>query len=115
MKNTFFFCTLISIFLLSCNKYDVTAVEVSCDGSTPTYDGAISNIINTNCAISGCHPEGTGHIGDYSTYASFEKHRNNGWFEKQVLKKQYMPKGFTLSQDELNTIMCWVENGFPEN
>ena len=106
--------TVLMLLFIACNK-NSDIKETSCDGSTPTFDNEISVIINTSCAISGCHPDADARHGDYSSYEAFEKHRNNGSFEKKVLTKQTMPKGFTLTQEELNLIQCWVDNGFPEN
>ena len=94
----------------SCNKTESPV----CDGSSPTYDDDIKVIIDNNCTS--CHDAGSSD-GDYTTYAAFSAHRSNGKFESSVLIKQDMPQSSnnSLTQDQLNKIQCWVENGFPEN
>ncbi len=100
----------IAILTFSCNKTE-PLVPV-CDGSTPTYDADISLILQQNCMQ--CHDSGASND-DYSTFASLSSVIADGSFEKEVLTDQKMPKNSSLTQDQLNTIKCWVENGYPEN
>ena len=93
---------IISVALLSCKKTQ----KVTCDGSTPTYNSFVKSIVDSKCVS--CH-------GSYSTYQGLSSITTNGEFEKEVLINQSMPEGGSLSQDDLNKLQCWVENGFPEN
>lgn len=95
---------LIVISLVACKKSQ--KVTVNCDGSTPTYNSYVKGIVNSNCTS--CHSS-------YSTYAGLSAITSNGKFEKEVLINQTMPDGGSLTQDELNKLQCWVNNGFPEN
>lgn len=92
------------VTLAACKKNQ--KVSVSCDGSTPTYNSYVKGIINSNCI--NCHS-------GYSTYSGLSTITSNGKFEKEVLVNQTMPDGGSLTQDELNKLQCWVNNGFPEN
>lgn len=85
-----------------------------CDGSTPTYDGEVKTLIDANCTSSGCHGFSSSR-GDYTTYAGIEADLNNGKFEREVLKNQSMPQDGSLTQAEINTVQCWLDNGFAEN
>ena len=104
------------LLVLSSCKDD--RLEPECDGSSPTYDGQIQSIIQQNCNASSCHGSGSNN-GDFTTYAGLQPYLNNGngSFRQEVLQDQTMPKGAsnTLTQNELNAIQCWVENGYPEN
>ncbi len=105
MKNlNYVIAALGCVFLLTwgCKKDKPT-----CDGSDPNYDQNIKSIINTNCTSSNCHPS-------YSTYNGIESILRNGSFKKEVLEKQRMPEGRTLSSSQLNSLQCWVENGYKE-
>jgi len=90
---------------MSCNKAS-GKLTPKCDGTTPTYTSTVKTIIDDNCIS--CHSA-------YSSYSGLNSITSNGQFEKHVLTKQDMPDGGSLSQDQLNKLQCWVENGFPEN
>lgn len=93
----------LSIMMLaaSCKKNQVT-----CDGSTRTYDADIKSIIDTRCVD--CHSE-------YSNYTGVKASVDNGSFEREVISKQTMPQGSSLSSSDLTKIKCWLEQGAPEN
>ncbi|MCB0430858.1 MAG: hypothetical protein H6546_08365 [Chitinophagales bacterium] len=96
--------------LSSCSKKKLTPV---CDGTQPTYDNGVATIISGTCMGSKCHSSGSKN-GDLTTYAKMKTYLTNGAFNKQVMETQNMPKGSSLSQAQLNTLQCWVENGYPE-
>jgi hypothetical protein len=97
----------ISILLFtSCNKN-----KIECDGSTPTYNTEIKQIIEANCLS--CHGAGSSNT-DYSTYANLQTIINNGEFESEVITRQSMPRGSSLTSNQLSKIKCWIENGYPQ-
>ncbi len=62
-----------------------------------------------------CHSSGSKR-GDFTSYDGLKPDLDNGNFEKEVLIDQRMPRGSqTLTQEQINTIQCWVDNGYPEN
>lgn len=81
-------------------------LEPKCNGSAATYTSNVKTIIDNNCIS--CHSS-------FTTYSGLTSVTSSGDFEKYVMKKQTMPKGSELTQDELNTLQCWVESGYPEN
>ncbi len=103
-----------ALFLISCGG---TKLEPTCDGSQPTYDNEISPIIMATCSsTSSCHGSGASNLrGEITSYSEIFVLLENGKFQKRVLEKQTMPKGTTLTQEQINTIQCWVDNGYPEN
>jgi len=102
--------TLIAItfclFALACKKEN-KKLSPSCDGSHPTYTNGIKSIIDSKCANTSCHPS-------YSTYNGIKGITQNGEFTREVLTDQTMPKNSSLSQDEINKIQCWANDGFPQ-
>ena len=106
---TLIFCSVLIVH--SCKKDTLTPV---CDGSNLTYNSGINTIINTSCLGSSCHTTSNSR-GDFTTYAGLKPKLDNGTFKKRVLEKQSMPKGSTLTQDEINKIQCWADNNYPEN
>ena len=93
---------LIVVSLVACKKTQ----KVTCDGSAPTYTSYVKTVVDNNCVS--CH-------GGYSTYTGLSSITSSGQFEQFVLVKQSMPQSGSLTQDELNKLQCWVDNGFPEN
>ena len=82
----------------------------SCDGTTPTYKDDASLVLNKNCALSGCHVAGFAN-GDFSTYSGAVAKKDD--IKSQVVSKGMPPSG-SLSDNDIQTISCWVENGCPE-
>ncbi len=101
-----FFATL----AFSCKK---NSQEPVCNGQKPTYDNEIKSILSVSCGGSSCHGQG-GSEGDFSTYTLLKPVLDNGSFKDVVLVKKTMPKTGSLSQDQLNLLQCWVENGYAE-
>jgi hypothetical protein len=50
-----------------------------------------------------------------STYSGLSTYLNDESFTKEVLANQTMPESGSLDAATLNTLQCWVNNGFPEN
>ncbi len=93
-----------------------------------TYDGLVKTIINESCAYSGCH-DGTNGIGpgDYTTFSGLNPFLIDGSFEERVITQKDdevlgMPPDVyqetqkaDLTQEELDIIQCWINEGYPEN
>ncbi|MBL0316874.1 MAG: hypothetical protein IPP69_14355 [Flavobacteriales bacterium] len=112
LKVSMVICLAMSI-LISCKK-ESSKKTPTCDGSHPTYNSAIKSIINGNCNSSGCHNAGSSN-GDFTSYSGLAPYLNNGSFKREVLTNQTMPENGSLSQTQLNSIQCWVNDGYPEN
>ena len=99
------------LFMVGCKDKKLTP---SCNGDTPTYDNGISAIINAECNATTCHGTGSSQA-EFTTYAGMALAISNGNLEKKVLVDQTMPKNDFLTQDQIDLIQCWVDNGYPEN
>ena len=113
----FIFFFLIVIFQFSCTR-DV-APEITCEGIS-SYDTNIKAIIDTNCAYEGCHngtPSAPGVFLDYDGLVPFLV---GGSFEQRVVNIGDMPPDFALgprmlTAEDLDLVICWIEEDFPEN
>jgi hypothetical protein len=109
MKKSIIYLVSTLALIASCKKDDDSGkLTPSCDGSHPTYQSQIKSIIDARCASSNCHP-------NYSTYDGLLPDLEGGDFRREVLVNQSMPQGSSLTQDQINKIQCWVNDGFPEN
>ncbi len=77
------------------------------------YTDNVASIINTNCAISGCHSGNQSP--KLSTFS--EVSGSAARVLSRVASRSMPPRssGLTLSDAEIKSIECWVEDGSPQN
>lgn len=118
LPKTAFPIMIMLVLAIACNK-DQTPDTVDCTGITPTYTSDIKAILDVSCAKSGCHDTEYHENGyDLSTYATAKPVSQNDRFLGAIQHKN----GFTpmpensgkLSQENIDLITCWVQNGSPE-
>lgn len=103
---------------LSSGAYTLTAKDASgCEASITlvvdsgiSFASDISSIIQTNCAISGCHA-GT----QSPDFRVFKNIQDNAARIKTQTSTRAMPVGRTLTQNEIDMIGCWVDDGAKNN
>lgn len=94
-----------------------------CDTTNTKYTEVVSKIINTNCAISGCHnPQGIGqNYGNFDTHAGLKSFLDN---KKQRFIDAInhnagapaMPQGRPkLRQCDIDKIEVWIAKGYQNN
>ena len=106
-----FFSTFFILLLQTCGK---TLLVPVCESSDVTYENGIALILEDNCNSKFCHGSDSKN-GDWTSFQNLKPALENGSFEKSVLIDQTMPKnGVRLSQEEINLIQCWLEQGFLE-
>ncbi|MBL7862631.1 MAG: hypothetical protein JNJ65_15805 [Cyclobacteriaceae bacterium] len=76
------------------------------------YATEIKPIFDANCNLSGCHGSGTGS----RDWTNFSNIRNRAAQIKARTVNKSMPiGGFVLTQEEIDLISCWVDDGTPDN
>lgn len=99
-------------------EYDLIVQDAGgCEVSQPvkvlsgvSFAASVSPIIEGNCAISGCHN------GSQSPdLRVFKNIHDNAAKVKTVTGNGSMPQNGTLTQEEIDLIACWVDDGAPEN
>lgn len=108
------------VLLQSCNFDTLPEASPSgCESGTITYDNTIQAILETNCAYTGCHLSGFPY-GDLSSYTDdLIDLLQNGDFKEQTIDLREMPPEYafgptTLSEEDLQVLKCWVEDGYPK-
>jgi hypothetical protein len=104
---------------LSPGSYQVTVkdnneCEVATDVSIlsgTSYEASIKTIIETNCAISGCHVSGTGR----QNFTGFSTIQGNAAGIKTRTQNKTMPQTGSITQEQINLIACWVDDGAQNN
>jgi hypothetical protein len=87
--------------------------EDVCDGTSFTYTNAIKSIVDANCALSGCH-NGSTNLPDFTSYAGIQASASDAAARTRSGSMPPVSSGRELSDEQINTIMCWVEAGAPE-
>jgi hypothetical protein len=117
MRKAFLIITIaiISItFLNGCDKGDSSGPDIdNCVGVAASFSADVNPIIQTYCNQPTCHATGsTNGPGPLTNHAQV--------FAARVLVKDQvmnglMPQNTTLTAAQKLTIICWVNNGAPNN
>jgi hypothetical protein len=89
-------------------------VAEGCDDVEASLSGNVMPIINTKCAVSGCHISG-GQFPDFTDRANVIQFSSG---IRNFTQNNVMPpasSGITLTAEELEAISCWVEGGALDN
>lgn len=77
------------------------------------YAATVEPILQSRCAIPGCHvPGGTG-PGDFNQYTEVKAKVDAGSFQQQVLQSRAMPPSGPLPSCELLKLQAWLDAGAP--
>jgi hypothetical protein len=104
-------CTLI----IACSKGSpVSPMNSSIDCSVPkTFSADAAPVFQAKCALSGCHGTGSSNgPGELTTYQKIFNARND---IRNAIITRLMPQGSSLTDAQLNSIVCWIDGGAPNN
>ena len=117
MKKSSFLLTafLITVFFNSCGKGPGTTPLVdACSGLSVKFAADVQPIINTTCANStSCH--GAGSISSGGALTDYNKIFNKRSEIHFQVSNGLMPKAGSLTADQKNKIICWINSGAPNN
>lgn len=85
-----------------------------CESKNISLTQDVLPIIQQNCAVSGCHVAGTGRV-DFTVRANIIQ---NAALIRTNTQSGFMPlagSGFFLTNQQKETIACWVQNGAKDN
>jgi hypothetical protein len=122
MKNTTIFTSLLIfavVIFTACSKSNGTpggggGITFSCAVTSQKFTADVQPIITSLCATSSnCHAIGTTNAGGVlSRYAEVNAKKSN--IRSQILSGA-MPKNGTISQAQINAIICWIDSGALNN
>jgi uncharacterized membrane protein len=97
--------------------YDNAAVlypgSVNCSGTVPSFSTQVNPLVQSRCALGGCHATGATNTGGALT--NFTQISSKALSVKTTVLNGSMPKGSTLTSAEKKLISCWVDNGALNN
>jgi len=104
---------LISFACTYDNAEDLYGIN-ECPSEGVSFSDKVEPIVNTNCAIQGCHATG----GQQPTLETYEQISSNAEKIRTRTSNGTMPpssSGIRLSQEDIDDIACWVNAGAPDN
>lgn len=79
-----------------------------------SFANEVKAIIDTNCAVSGCHNGANGESRNYSVFQTLKNSASS--VKERTANKSMPPAGKTaLTANEIAKIACWVEDGAANN
>ena len=113
MKRAILAIITILLIILACSKKKDPPVTVDCNAVPKSFSSNVSPITSTRCALSGCHEAGSVNgPGPLTSYQQIFSARVN---IRSAVTSGLMPQGSTLTQAQINTIVCWIDSGAPNN
>ena len=117
MKIKFVFASFVIIFFTACSKSSSSSNNnnptVDCGTIAKSFSANVQPITSTRCAIPGCHDAGSNNgPGPLTTYQQIFNERSN---IRSAIATGLMPQGSSLTQVQINTILCWIDSGAPNN
>lgn len=99
--------------LISSCYYDTAELlypgGADCSGVAPSYATEVAPLIQSRCAMAGCHNTGATNTGGALT--NYTEIKSKAAAVKTSILNGSMPQGSTLTASEKKVISCWVDNG----
>jgi hypothetical protein len=109
------FATL--VFLeASCASHEFPSY--TCPPEQISFAADINPIILSKCAITGCHNGENGADKNWTNFDIFQEEAGIGLVKSYVVNRIMPPAGSSagpLSQEQINAIACWVDQGAQNN
>ncbi|MEI6853164.1 MAG: hypothetical protein WCL06_09990 [Bacteroidota bacterium] len=87
----------------ACKKTSSTSYTPDCSGTAKSYATDVAPLVSSKCV--GCHSA-------YSTYSGISSDKSK---IRSSIVSGSMPQNSTLTDAQKNAIVCWIDNGGPNN
>lgn len=114
MKYSKYFSLALCLFIAACGTSKKTATDNTVTQAMVSYKSSIQPIIDTKCAVSGCHIQGF-HEGDFTIFEEVKKQVDRGKFRRLVIENKSMPPDAPLESKEIKLIDAWLKQGGNNN
>ena len=111
----FFLIFTVTILHLGCT-YDNLELN-PCESVDVKYTESIAPLIQTSCALSGCHNGDSTSVGNFNLYDEVKMRVENGQFKLKVIDSKSMPPTTQppLTSKQFTLLKCWIDAGAPNN
>jgi hypothetical protein len=102
------------LFVVACNSGKKVTTETTVALPEVSYKKSILPIIESKCAVSGCHIQGF-HEGDFTIFEDLKKQADRGKLRRLVIENKSMPPDQPLESNEIKLIDAWLKQGGNNN
>ena len=122
MKKIFTIITafaLVIFFFISCSKDSGGNLggggntTLNCSSVAKAFAVDVNPTIQAICNTPACHANGS--INGPGPLTNYSQVFNNRISIRAAISSGIMPQGTTLSASQKNSILCWIDNGSPNN
>jgi hypothetical protein len=109
-----FLIAILVVGLCSCSKQKDQTTTVDCSGPAKSFLTDVNPIIQSTCNDdSGCHGAGSNNgPGELLNYSKIFNARAS---IRSAIASGEMPLNTRLTSSQKNSILCWIDNGAPNN
>jgi hypothetical protein len=95
------------------NEEELYPGDSDCNTAGLTYQNAIKALVDTRCAVSGCHVSGTGRV-VLTTYQGVKAIVDDGRLAQRAIVDKTMPPTGPLPSCSIRQLEQWIADGAPE-
>lgn len=108
---------ILLIVFQSCVDHSLPEPEAGDCINTVSFAGQIKPIINTSCALTGCHNGDNGADINWTKLENFQAKKANvkDRITRPVGVPGHMPAVGSITDDQIQLIVCWVDQGGQDN
>jgi hypothetical protein len=109
---------VISIVVLqSCVDHTLPETEIDTCGGPVSYINDVKPIVDTSCAITGCHNGDNGADKNWTVFSNFQGKSSS--VKDRITRPPgapgHMPLVGSITVDQIQAIVCWVDQGAKDN
>ena len=113
--NRLFVLYILTLYFSACTH---KKIELNpCENVNIKYAQSIAPLIQTHCALPGCHNGDSTSVGNFNEYNEIKIRVENGQFKIKLFDTKSMPPITqpALSSEDFNKLKCWFDAGALNN
>jgi hypothetical protein len=108
---------LMSALVIQSCYHDLPEPEIDPCSDEISFETQVKPIINTSCALTGCHNGSLGPDRNWTVFSAFQAKSAN--VKDRITRSPgapgHMPAVGSLTSVQIQTIVCWVDQGAQDN
>jgi hypothetical protein len=117
LKCTLLLFLITTLLAASCAEHDFPLTFECLSDEEVSFSEEVFPIVQNNCAISGCHNGDNGADKNWLNFSLFKSNAADvkDRITRPVTDSGHMPQTGSISREQIQTIVCWVDQGAQNN